>query len=34
MLPADDIISRLDLVLENRELIQNPLWINSFHQSS
>ena len=25
MLPADDIISRLDLVLENRELIQNTL---------
>ena len=25
MLPAADIISRLDCVLENRELIQNPL---------
>ena len=25
MLPAPDIISRLDCVLENRELIQNPL---------
>ena len=25
MLPADDITSRLDRVLENRELIQNPL---------